>query len=183
MITEADPKNAGREVIARAARVKVVAFDVDGVLTDGRLFYGPDGCALHAFHARDGLGLARAREAGLVLAAISGRSSKNVEARLSELKVPHIRQGVWKKAAELKGILDIVGCSFDECAYIGDDVNDLSCLRRVGLAGAPRDADPAVLAVAHWVSARDGGHGVLREFLELVLVAQQKWTFDDEPLP
>lgn len=167
----------------RAAKIRVLAFDVDGVATDGRLFYGPDGCAFHAFHARDGLGLAKAREAGLVVAAISGRTSKNVEARLSELKVPHIRQGVWKKAAELKGILDVVGCSFDEACFVGDDVNDLSCLRRVGLSGAPRDAVPEVLQSVHWVSTRDGGHGVLREIVELILRAQDKWTIDDEPLP
>ena len=183
----------------RAVRVRVLAFDVDGVATDGRLFYGPVsagasgdaagasgegavGCAYPAFHARDGLGLAKAREAGLVLAAISGRTSKNVEARLSELKVPHIRQGVWKKAAELQSILDVVGCGFDEAAFVGDDVNDLSCLRRVGLAGAPRDAVPEVLDAVHWVSSRDGGHGVLRELVELVLRAQGKWSVDDEPL-
>ncbi len=171
------------DIDARAKKIRVLAFDVDGVATDGRLFYGKDGCALHAFHARDGLGLVRAREAGIVLAAISGRTSANVEARLSELKVPHIRQGVWKKAAELQAILDSVGADWSQCCFVGDDVNDVSCLKRAGLACCPRDAVDDVFAHVHLVSRRDGGHGVLREIVERILRAQGKWTIDDEPLP
>jgi 3-deoxy-D-manno-octulosonate 8-phosphate phosphatase (KDO 8-P phosphatase) len=175
------------ELDERAKKIRVLAFDVDGVATDGRLFYGSVpggvGCAFHAFHARDGLGLVRAREAGLVLAAISGRSSPNVEARLSELKVPHIRQGVWKKAAELKAILDGAGADWGACCFVGDDVNDLPCLRRAGLAAAPRDAVKEVRDAVHWVSDYDGGHGVLRDLVEVILRAQGKWSTDDEPLP
>lgn len=166
---------ADSEVAARARRIRVLAFDVDGVCTDGRLFYGPDGCALHAFHARDGLGLVRARQAGMICAAISGRSSKNVDARLSELKVPFIRQGVADKAAELGLILAEVGAGPDEVCYVGDDVNDLSVMRIVGLSVAPADAEPAVLAEAMAVTRRVGGSGVLREVVELILGAQGRW--------
>ncbi len=169
------------DVDARAAQIKVLAFDVDGVCTDGRLFYGPDGCALHAFHARDGLGIVRARLAGLVLVAISGRRSKNVESRLSELKVAHLRQGVVHKAAELQSILTLVGCEWSQCCYVGDDVNDVSCLRRAGLAVVPADAVPDAEACAHWITARRGGEGVLRELVERILRAQDKWVIDDEP--
>lgn len=164
------------DLTARARKVRVLAFDVDGVATDGRLYYGKDGCALHAFHARDGLGLVRARDAGIVLAAISGRSSPNVQARLSELKVPHIHQGVHDKWACLVGILEAAGVDADACCYVGDDVNDLSCLRAVGLSAAPRDAASDVIDAVHWVSARDGGHGVLRDLVELILRAQDRWV-------
>jgi 3-deoxy-D-manno-octulosonate 8-phosphate phosphatase (KDO 8-P phosphatase) len=164
------------DLMSRARAVRVLAFDVDGVATDGRLYYGKDGCALHAFHARDGLGLVRARDAGIVLAAISGRSSPNVQSRLAELKVPRIHQGVHDKWACLVGILEDVGVGTEACCYVGDDVNDLSCLRAVGLAAAPRDAVKDVLAAAHWVSERDGGHGVLRDLVELILRAQDRWV-------
>ncbi len=167
------------DIDARAKRIKVLAFDVDGVCTDGRLYYSPDGCALHAFHARDGLGLVRARLAGLVCAAISGRASRNVDARLGELKVPYIRQGITHKDRELQTILSEVGATLDEVCFVGDDVNDLCCLRVVGLAVAPADADPAVLQAVHLVAARPGGHGVLREVVERILRAQGRWSDDD----
>ena len=163
------------DVLARARRVRVLAFDVDGVCTDGRLFYGPDGCALHAFHARDGLGLVRAREAGIVCAAISGRASRNVEARLGELKVPFIRQGCADKAWELQQILAEVGAGVDEACFVGDDVNDLPVMRIVGLSVAPADAEPGGLAEAMAVTQRVGGSGVLREVVELILGAQGRW--------
>ena len=165
--------------LERARRVRVLAFDVDGVCTDGRLYYGPDGCALHAFHARDGLGIVKAREAGLVLAAISGRASKNVTARLTELKVPHIRQGVQHKAVELDRLLGELGVPWSACCFVGDDVNDVGCLRRAGLAVAPADAVDDAIAVAHHVARRAGGDGVLREVVELVLRAQERWVVDD----
>lgn len=166
------------ELVRRAQKIKVLAFDVDGVCTDGRLFYGPDGCALHAFHARDGLGLVRARLAGLVCAAISGRASKNVDARLGELKVPFIRQGIHDKDRELQSILDEVGATLDEVCFVGDDVNDLCALRIVGLSVAPADADPGVLRAVHHVTHRVGGQGVLREVVELILTAQGCWSDD-----
>ena len=167
------------EITARARGIKLLAFDVDGVCTDGRLFYGPDGCALHAFHARDGLGLVRARLAGIVCAAISGRASKNVDARLNELKVPFIRQGIRHKDRELQPILDELGFALHEVCFVGDDVNDLCCLRTVGLSVSPADGDPAVLRSVHHVTHRVGGQGVLREVVELILTAQDRWS-DDE---
>lgn len=166
------------EITARAQRIRVLAFDVDGVCTDGRLYYGPDGCALHAFHARDGLGLVRARTAGLVCAAISGRSSPNVDARLGELRVPFIRQGVADKDAELRGILALVGATPKEACFVGDDVNDLAVMRLVGLSIAPADAEPAVLAEAMLVTQRAGGTGVLREVVERLLTAQGRWEHE-----
>jgi 3-deoxy-D-manno-octulosonate 8-phosphate phosphatase (KDO 8-P phosphatase) len=160
------------DIKIRARRIKVFAFDVDGVCTDGRLYYGPAGEALHAFFARDGLGIVMARQAGLVLAAISGRRSASVHARLSELKVPHILQGIDDKAAALSALLESCGASWDETAFVGDDVNDLPCLTRVGLSFAVADAVPSVAAQVHLVTRSGGGRGGLREALDLVLHAQ-----------
>ena len=163
-------------LLARAKPVRVVGFDVDGVCTDGKLYYGPAGEALHAFHARDGLGIVRARKAGLVLVAITGRTSKNVQARLSELGVPHIVQGVMHKDAAFEPILREHGCTWAEAAFIGDDVNDLPCLTRVALAACVPDAARGVRERVHMVTEAAGGSGALREFLELILRAQGLWT-------
>jgi 3-deoxy-D-manno-octulosonate 8-phosphate phosphatase (KDO 8-P phosphatase) len=167
------------ELHERARLVRVLAFDVDGVCTDGKLYYGPEGCALHAFHARDGLGIVKAREAGIVLVAISGRASANVAARLGELKVAHVRQGVVHKQGELDRLLAELGVPWAACCYVGDDVNDVGCLRRAGLAAAPADAVVDALAAAHYVTRRRGGEGVLRELVELILRAQERWSIDD----
>jgi len=160
----------------RARRITVLAFDVDGVCTDGKLYYGPDGCALHAFHARDGLGLVKARQAGIVCCAISGRSSKNVDARLGELKVPIIRQGIADKAAELRSILAELQVTPDQACFVGDDVNDLQVMALAGLSVAVADAEPEVLRSAHHITQRVGGSGVLREVVELILTAQGRWN-------
>lgn len=160
----------------RARGITVLAFDVDGVCTDGKLYYGPDGCALHAFHARDGLGIVKARQAGIICCAISGRSSKNVDARLGELKVPFIRQGVSDKAAELRGILAELKATPDQACFVGDDVNDLGVMGIVGLSVAVADAETMVLGAAHHVTRCVGGGGVIREVVELILTAQGRWN-------
>jgi len=166
------------EVLARAKRVRLVGFDVDGVCTDGKLYYGASGEMMHAFHARDGLGIVRARQSGLVLAAITGRVSRNVEARLSELRVPHIVQGAARKEEALGAILTRLAIGWSEVAFIGDDVNDVPCLRRAGLAVCVPDAADDVPAHVHLVTERKGGEGALRELLELVLKAQGGWRID-----
>jgi 3-deoxy-D-manno-octulosonate 8-phosphate phosphatase (KDO 8-P phosphatase) len=171
---------AGIDLATRAQRIRVIGFDVDGVCTDGRLYYGPAGEALHAFATRDGLGMALARKAGLVLAAVSGRTSASVLSRLSELKVPHILQGVSKKADALGGVLAQVGASWEEAAFIGDDVNDVPCMKKVGLAACVPDAADGVADFAHVVVRRRGGEGALRELIEIVLRAQGRWSADGE---
>jgi 3-deoxy-D-manno-octulosonate 8-phosphate phosphatase (KDO 8-P phosphatase) len=163
------------ELAARARDVKVVAFDVDGVLTDGRLYYGPDGELMHAFQARDGLGMVRARLAGLVLVAVTGRVSKNVDARLRELKVQHVVQGARQKDEELQAVLDKEGASFAQAAFVGDDVNDVCCFAKVRLAACVPDSADDVAPHVHYVTRRKGGEGALREVIELVLKAQGRW--------
>ncbi len=160
----------------RAQRIEVIAFDVDGVCTDGKLYYGPNGEMLHAFHARDGLGMARARVAGIVLCAISGRASQNVLARMQELRVPHVLQGIADKTAALAGVLEQEGKTFAQAAFIGDDINDLPLLKTVGLAACVADAVPQLPPCVHLVTRNKGGEGALRELIEAVLVAQGRWT-------
>lgn len=159
----------------RARKVRVIAFDVDGVCTDGRLYYGPTGEMLHAFHARDGLGLVLARNAGIVLCAVSGRESSHVSARMRELRVPHILQGILHKADAVEKLLSQLALTFEELAYIGDDVNDLPVLSRCGLSACVADAADDVPARVHYITRRRGGEGALRELIELVLKAQGKW--------
>ena len=166
-----------KALAARAATVRLVAFDVDGVCTDGRLYYGPDGEALHAFHARDGMGLVMARQNGLPTAAISGRKSKNVQARLGELGVPHILQGIKDKPAQLEDLRQQHHCEWDQVAFVGDDVNDIQLLQRVGLAAAVPDAAFGISEHAHFTLQALGGRGALRELLEGILRVQGKWPF------
>lgn len=170
----------GVDLATRAQRIRVIGFDVDGVCTDGRLYYGPTGEALHAFCSRDGLGIVLARKAGLIMAAITGRTSANVQARLGELKVPHIVQGVIKKADAFGAVLDQVGARWEEAAFIGDDVNDVPCLKRAGLAACVPDAADGVADFVHVVTRRKGGEGALRELIEIVLRAQGRWSSDGE---
>ena len=168
---------------SRAQRIRVIGFDVDGVCTDGRIWYSADGEALHAFHARDGLGIVMGRKAGLVFVAISGRTSGSVTARLSELKVPHILQGVARKAEAFSTLLRELDVGWEEAAFIGDDINDVPCLRKVGLAACVPDAADGVADVVNVVVRRRGGEGALRELIEIVLRAQGKWSIHEERSP
>ncbi len=168
------------DLATRAQRIKVIGFDVDGVCTDGRLYYGPGGEALHAFCARDGLGIVLARKAGIVMVAVSGRKSPNVHARLTELRVPHIVQGAGNKVDAFGAVLREVGAQWNEAAFIGDDVNDVPCMKRAGLAACVPDAADGVDAFAHVVVRRRGGEGALRELIEIVLRSQGLWSVDGE---
>ena len=168
---------ADKSLAARASAIRLVAFDVDGVCTDGRFYYGADGEALYAFHARYGMGLVLARQNDLPTAAISGRKSKNVQSRLSELKVPHILQGIHDKPAHLDALRQEYDCQWSEVAFVGDDVNDIQLLKQVGLAATVADAAYGVGEHAHFALQASGGRGALREFIEGILRVQGKWPF------
>ncbi len=155
---------------ARAARIRLVLLDVDGVLTDGRVWYGPEGEALKAFDIRDGHGVVMLRE-HVDFGVISGRPGLATRKRLEELRFKHMIFAQRDKL-EAYATLAHLGIADDEVAYMGDDVNDLPLLRRVGLPAAPADAHPSVIAAARFVSSRPGGRGAVRELCELILRAK-----------
>jgi 3-deoxy-D-manno-octulosonate 8-phosphate phosphatase (KDO 8-P phosphatase) len=160
---------------ARCRRLRLVLSDVDGVLTDGRLWMLPDGEEVKGFHVRDGLAMVLAQKAGLRVGLVSGRHSRVVEARARELGLAMVHQGVSDKAAVLREILDAEGLKGPEVAFMGDDVNDLSVMSEVGLSAAPADAPFEVRALAFMVTEAAGGHGCFREFLEAILRARGDW--------
>jgi len=150
----------------RLARVELLLLDVDGVLTDGRIWYGPDGEALKAFDVQDGHGLVLLRD-HVALGVISGRPGKASEARLRELRFQHFLFGQRDKL-EAYATLAHLGIPDDEVAYMGDDVNDVPLLRKVGLSAAPADARPEARAAARYLCQRDGGRGAVRELCDLI---------------
>jgi 3-deoxy-D-manno-octulosonate 8-phosphate phosphatase (KDO 8-P phosphatase) len=164
------------EVRSRAARVRVFACDVDGVLTDGGLWFGAEGETWKRFDARDGLGLKLLLEAGIEVAWISGRRSDAVRARAAELGIRHVHQGVSDKVARLEALLTELGWTFDQVAYVGDDLPDLALLHRVGFACTVPGAPSALRETVHYVSVCGGGRGAVREIAELVLRAQGLWA-------
>jgi 3-deoxy-D-manno-octulosonate 8-phosphate phosphatase (KDO 8-P phosphatase) len=162
------------ELLALAARVDVVVFDVDGVLTDGRLYLGDDGTEFKAFHVRDGHGFKLLREAGVKTAALSGRRSSAVTRRLEELQVDLHRQGCQHKDQDFADLLRHFGIDGVQAAYLGDDVIDLPARRMAGLPVAVADAHPTVRAAARWTTALGGGRGAARELCDLIVDARAK---------
>ena len=159
---------------ARAARVRLVAFDVDGVMTNGQLLLGPAGEELKIFHVRDGHGLVMLRESGLEVAVITGRRSQVVAERMAELGIEHVYQGQRNKVAALADLLARLGVDEADTCYMGDDLPDLPVLRRVGLPATVADGHPQCQAVAAWRASLPGGAGAVRELCEFILAAQGK---------
>ncbi len=160
---------------ARARALRLLVLDVDGVLTDGRLVYGPAGEEVKVFHVQDGLAIEAARGGGLRVAIISGRASPAVSRRMADLGVIEVHQGAGDKPAVLDAVLRRQGVRPREAAYMGDDLTDLALLRSVGLALAPANAAAEVKRVAHWVGTRRGGDGAVREAVEAILKARGVW--------
>jgi 3-deoxy-D-manno-octulosonate 8-phosphate phosphatase (KDO 8-P phosphatase) len=174
-MTERPSKPDQDELTTRAARVRLLVFDVDGVLTDGGLYYGEAGELMKRFDVKDGHGLVMARLAGLKTALLTARSSAMVEIRAQELKLDAVLQGRKNKGAGLKELLAQLQVPAAECAYMGDDVNDLGPMAQVGLAACPSDAAAEVRQEAHYVARNRGGHGAARELIELCLRASGRW--------
>jgi 3-deoxy-D-manno-octulosonate 8-phosphate phosphatase (KDO 8-P phosphatase) len=154
------------------ARIQLLILDVDGVLTDGRLYFAARGEALKVFHVRDGHGIKLLLAAGVAVAAFSGRRSRAVAARMRELRVPHVVQACGDKVAALHRLTRRLGLDPLDCACICDDTPDLPLMSAVGLAGAVADAHPVVLSAAHWIARVNGGHGAVRELCDAVLRAR-----------
>ena len=160
------------DILARAAKVRLVAFDVDGTLTDGRLWFTEDGREIKAFHVHDGLGIKRLREHGIEVAIISARISHAVELRAEQLGIDHVYQGKPDKLGCLEDVLHGTGLAAEQACYVGDDGPDLAPMAICGLAIAVADARPEVAAAAHWQTRARGGEGAAREVCELILAAQ-----------
>lgn len=163
------------DLAARAARVRLLLLDVDGVLTDGRIVYADDGTELKRFHVRDGSGLKFWRQAGKRVAVLSGRSSPAVDRRAAELGIAHVVQGQGDKLPAFERVLAEVGVSPAEVCAIGDDLPDLPVLTRAGLAVAVADACPEVRAAADYVTAVPGGAGAVRDAVEWLLKLTGEW--------
>ncbi|MGA1843107.1 MAG: KdsC family phosphatase [bacterium] len=152
----------------KARRIRLVLLDVDGTLTDGQLIYGPDGEAFKSFNVKDGMGICLAQKEGIKVGLISGRNSRLVEARASELKIAYVWQGVADKVGLLRGILKQCTCVPEDVAFMGDDLNDLPLLKEVGFSAAPGDAVREVREAVDYVTERYGGKGAVRELLDFI---------------
>lgn len=166
--------NIPQDILARAAKIKLVAFDVDGTLTDGRLIYSEDGRELKAFHALDGHGLKRLMANGVDVALVSARISHVVALRAEELGIDHVYQGQFDKRACLEDLLRGAGLAPEQTAFMGDDVADLPPMHLAGFAVAVANAHPWVIEGAHWRTSAKGGRGAVRELCDLILLAQGK---------
>lgn len=159
-------------LISRCAAVRLLVLDVDGVLTDGRLYYGANGEQLKTFHVHDGYGLRRLLDAGIGVAIISGRRSGAVAQRMSELGIERVHLGCGDKAPVLRQMMQDAGLDQSAVAVVADDVPDLPMMTAAGFSVAVADAQPAVRAAADWVTSRCGGRGAVREVCELLLAAK-----------
>lgn len=160
------------DVLERAAKVRLAVFDVDGTLTDGRLWYAEDGHETKVFHVHDGLGLKRLMANGVQVAIVSARISHPVALRAEELDIAHVYQGQGDKRACLQQLLEALNLTPDQVAFVGDDLPDLPPMRMVGLAVAVANAHPWVVEQSHWQTHLSGGHGAAREVCDLILRAQ-----------
>jgi len=161
-----------QDILERARQVRLVIFDVDGVLTDGRLFLGDDGQKYKAFHARDGHGMKLLQQTGVTLAVITGRTSEVVRIRMEHLGIRHVYQGQDDKLQAYVALKTTLRLSDERIAYVGDDVVDLPIMRRAGLAVAVADAHPLTRSHSHWQTPSPGGRGAAREVCDLIMEAQ-----------
>jgi 3-deoxy-D-manno-octulosonate 8-phosphate phosphatase (KDO 8-P phosphatase) len=163
------------EVLVRAAQVRLMIFDVDGVLTDGGLLFGADGEQLKRFNVLDGLGIKLLQQAGIATAIISARQSAIVGRRASDLGIAHVHQGVHDKHAAFLALLAQLKLTADACGFIGDDIIDLPILARAGFAVSVPNGHHEVRSRVHYVTQASGGHGAAREVCDLILRAQNKY--------
>ena len=159
-------------LLERARRIRLLALDVDGVLTDGRIYFDDRGGEIKAFSTRDGLGMRLLADHGVTLALITARQSEIVARRAANLGIEHVYQGRNNKLDAFNHLLAETGLDEAQACYAGDDWLDIPVLDRAGLSVAVADADPVVRGRVHWVTTRPGGHGAVREICDLLLAAQ-----------
>ena len=160
------------DLLARAAKIRLACFDVDGTLTDGGLYYAGDGIESKRFHVQDGLGLRLLEDHGVTVALITARHGEVTARRADDLKLSHVHVGVADKAATLRALREQLGLRRDEVAHMGDDLPDLPALAEAGFAVAPANAHPWVAERVHWVTPARGGDGAARQLCDLILQAR-----------
>ncbi len=165
-----DPK-----IKEKAKKIKLVIFDVDGVLTDGSIIIDGEGNELKRFNVRDGHGIKALQKAGIKVAIITGRESRVVSVRADELGIKEVHQKIFKKSSVYESLLVKYDLKNEEVAFMGDDIVDSELLKRVGLPAVPADADENIIKLADFISTKDGGRGAAREFVELILKSSGKW--------
>ncbi len=161
-----------KDILEKAAKIKLLVFDVDGVLTDGSLIVGDDGEEYKAFYSKDGLGMKMLQQTEVTIAVITARTSNVVTHRMQSLGIKHIYQGQLEKLPAFEKILTKLNLSAEQAAYVGDDVIDLPVMLRAGLAITVADAHPLVKQHAHWQTPKCGGRGAARDVCELIMQAQ-----------
>ncbi|MCW8890290.1 MAG: 3-deoxy-manno-octulosonate-8-phosphatase KdsC [Sedimenticola sp.] len=161
-----------QKIFEQAQRIKLVIFDVDGVLTDGTLFLGDDGQEYKAFNSKDGFGMKLLLKSGIDIGIITARTSDVVKIRMKSLGIKYVFQGQQQKAAAYESLRDDLGLTNEQIAYVGDDVVDLPVMQQVGLAITVQDGHPLVKQQAHWQTQQPGGRGAAREVCELIMQAQ-----------
>ena len=176
------PSNTSRKKLLRyripsvavLRRIRLLATDVDGVLTDGGMYYSESGQQMKKFNVWDGMGLVLMREAGFVVGIITTEKTKLVAQRAKKLKIEEVHQGIWDKLEVLKDMGNRHGIALKEMAYIGDDLNDYKALQAVGLSATPANGRLEIQKVVHYVCKAKGGEGVIRELADMILGAQGK---------
>lgn len=163
------------EILHKASKIKLLILDIDGVLSDNKLYYGDNGIEYKSFHTRDGHGMVMLQKSGIEIGIITGRKSLLIDKRMKDLKVKHVYQGVPDKLPTFLKLIEQEQLALDEIAYMGDDILDLPILTRVGLAACPKNADTEVPPHVHYVSRFNGGEGCVREMCELILKSQDLW--------
>jgi 3-deoxy-D-manno-octulosonate 8-phosphate phosphatase (KDO 8-P phosphatase) len=156
-----------QNIVSLKLNIRLLIMDVDGTLTDGKIYMGSSSELLKAFDIKDGCGIHDILPKHDILPAIiTGRKSQILESRCNELELFHLYQGVNNKKEKMEELLALFGYSYSNVAYIGDDINDLPCMQKVSLIGCPADAVKEVKSIAHFVSSKGGGNGAVREFIE-----------------
>lgn len=158
-----------------AKKVKLIIMDVDGTLSDGRFFVLPDGESIKSFDVKDGTGVFFAHLAGIKTAIITGKSSKSVKLRADELSIDDYYEGIFNKTVPFYELLEKYDLNKDEVAYVGDDIGDAEVMGMVGFSAAVGDAHPLIKRISHYISKRYGGRGAVREVIDFILDAQEKW--------
>ena len=167
---------SAESLTASLQKIKLLALDVDGVLTDGSIYISPAGEVFKGFNAKDGMGISCALRSGLQIAVITGRQSPIVERRCEELGITLLQQGVKDKRLALQQMAQELGLVREEIAYMGDDLNDIPAFKASGLNLVPADAAMEVLAVAGIITKASGGRGAVREAITMILAAQDNWN-------